>query len=193
MGQPEDYQGRGQGLFQHDLQGIAIDRFQPLEIVSFPLHKLLGPLDTAEELGHRHGLLRIEETGEGVDDIMRRHLSPMMKHDPPAQGEGPGAPIPGSLPKLGKGRKRLEVGIKLDQAVEDLADDSAPIDIGQKGRIKRGGIVLQHSAVNPPNCAPGLCSSGGPKVSAKLEGLCVSRLQQMHRETRSAIRTGFDI
>jgi hypothetical protein len=150
MGQRQNYQGRGQGLFQHDLQGIAIDRFQPLDIVSFPLHELLGPLDTAEELGHRHGLLGVQETGEGVDHIVRRCFPPMMKRGPPAQGEGPGAPIPGSLPKLGKGGKGFEVGIKLDQAVEELADDGAPIDIGQKGRIERGGIVAQHPAVSPP-------------------------------------------
>ena len=106
---------------------------------------------------------------------MRRHLPTMMKRDPPAQGEGPGASIPRSLPKLGKGGKRLEVGIKLDQAVEDLVDDGAAIDIGHKGGIKRGGIVAQHRRNIPPNFAPDLCSSGGPTVSAKLEGLCMSR------------------
>ena len=73
-----------------------------------------------------------------------------MKLHPPAQGEGPGAAIPGGLPKLGNGGGGLEVGIELDQAVEDLADDGTAIDIGQRGGIEGGGVVVQHPAVHPP-------------------------------------------
>ena len=143
--------------------------------MSFPLHELLGPLDMPEEIGHRHGLFEMEETGEGVYHIVRRHLPPMMKLDPLAQGEGPGAAIAGSLPKLGNGGKGLEVGIKLDQAVEDLADDGAAIDIGHKGGIERGGIVAQHPAVHPPELRSRHVQLWPPQGFCRSEGLCMSR------------------
>jgi len=46
----------------------------------------------------------------------------MMERDPAAQGEGPGAAILRSLPKLGKGGNRVQVGIELHQAIEELYD-----------------------------------------------------------------------
>src|SRR2546430_14746094 len=87
--------------------------------------------------------------GEGVDHILRCHLPAIVKLDPLAQGEGPRASIPGSLPKLGKSRYRLEIGIKLNESVEDLVDNGAPIGIGHQGRIKRDWIGAQHAAECP--------------------------------------------
>jgi hypothetical protein len=99
----------------------------------------------------------------------------MMKRHPPAQGEGPGAVIPGRLPKLRHAGQGLELGVELDQAVEDLADEGTLIDIGQRGGVERGGVVTQHPAVHPPELPPGRCRAGGPTRPAKLEWLCVSR------------------
>ena len=103
-----------------------------------------------EELGYGQRLGSIKETGEGVDDILRRHLSAIVKLDPLAQGEGPRASIPGSLPKLGKSGYRLEIGIKLNESVEDLVDNGATIDIGHQGRIKRNWSAAQYTAEYPP-------------------------------------------
>ena len=69
---------------------------------------------------------------KGVDHILRRHLPTIMKLDTLAQGEGPRASIPGSLPKLGKSRYGLEIGIKLHETVEHLADNGATIDISHQ-------------------------------------------------------------
>src|SRR5262245_9895275 len=111
----------------------------------------------------------MEETGEGVNKILRCHFSTMMKLDPSPQGEGPGAAILGSLPKLGNGGNHVEVRIKLDQAIEELVDDGAAIDIGHKGGVECGGIVAQHLPIYPPEFRPrffqlrplhGLCDAG---------------------------------
>jgi hypothetical protein len=93
-----------------------------------------------EELGYGQRLSGIKETREGVDHILRRHLPPIVKLDPLAQGEGPDASIPGSLPKLGESGYRLEIGIKLNEPVENLVDNSDTITIGAQGRIKRDWI-----------------------------------------------------
>jgi hypothetical protein len=71
-----------------------------------------------EKLGYGQRLGSVKETHEGVDHILRRHLSTIVKLDPLAQGEGPRAPIPGTLPKLGKSRYGSEIGIKLHESVE---------------------------------------------------------------------------
>src|SRR6266581_7749626 len=119
-------------------------------MVSFTLHEISSPLNTLEELGHSHRPVETEESSEGVDHIVRRHLPSMMKRHPSAQGEGPSAAILGSFPKLGKGGNGLEEGIKLDQAVEDLTDDGAAKDIGHKGGVERDGVVAQLPTVHPP-------------------------------------------
>jgi hypothetical protein len=150
IGNPQHGQEGSQGLIQHDLQSIAIKRLQTLHMGRVPLHERRGSLDMLQNLGHRHGPIETEETGQGVDHILRRHLPPMMKPNPSAQGEGPGASIPGRFPKLGQGGQGLEVGIKLDQAVEELADHGAAITIGHQGGIQCGGIVAQLPAVRPP-------------------------------------------
>src|SRR5215471_15629036 len=103
-----------------------------------------------EDLGYGQRLAGIKETREGVDHILRRHLPPIVELDPLAQGEGPRASIPGSLPKLGKSGYGLEIGIKLHKSVEYLADHSATIDISHQGRIKRHWIGAQHAAECPP-------------------------------------------
>jgi len=135
----------------------------------FPLHEISRTLNTLEEFGHSHGPVETEETREGVDHIVRRDLPTMMKRDPSAQGEGPDASIRGRVPKLGQGRNGLEVGIKLDQAVEELADDGAAIDIGHQGGVERDGVVVQLPAVHPPELraslfhlwlAQGFCQAG---------------------------------
>ena len=154
IGQPQDRQDRGQWLLQNHLKGITINCFQPPDALRFPLHEILGPLDMLEEIGHRPWAFGIEETGEGVDEIVRRHLPTMMKRDPSAQGKGPGAAILRSFPKLGNGGNQVEVRIELDQSIEDLADDGAAIDIGHEGGIERGGIVAQHPAERPPELCP---------------------------------------
>jgi hypothetical protein len=146
---PQGCQERSQWLFQHDSQSIAIQRCQPLDTLRFPLHEISSPLNTLEELGHSHRPVETEETHEGVDHIVRRHFPTMMKRDPSAQGEGPSAAILGSFPKLGKGGNGLEEGIKLDQAVEDLADDGAAIGIGHQGGVERDGVVGQYPAERP--------------------------------------------
>src|SRR5262249_51481661 len=94
--------------------------------------------------------LGIQQTGDGVDKVLRRHLPAVMKLDPLAQGESPRASISGGFPELSNGRNGLEVDIELDQAVENLPGDSAAIDISHGGRIERSGIIGQCSVVYPP-------------------------------------------
>jgi hypothetical protein len=72
-----------------------------------------------------------------------------MKLDSLAQGEGPCASIPGTLPKLGKSGYGLEIGIKLHESVEDLVDNGATVGISHQGRIKRDWIGSQHAAKCP--------------------------------------------
>src|SRR6266850_2669055 len=55
------------------------------------------------------------------------------------------------------------------------------------------GLSPSMRRYTPPNCAPGSCSAGGPKVCATPTALGRSRELQTHRETRSEMRTGFDI
>ena len=83
-------------------------------MLSLSLHEILGPLDMLEELGHRPWPFGIEESGKGIDSVVRCHLPAMMKRDPSAQGEGPSAAILGRFPKLGDGGNNVEVCIKLD-------------------------------------------------------------------------------
>jgi len=80
--EPKDRQRGGKGLFQRDLQGRAIQSFQPLDLVHGPLHERVGPLDTAEEFGFNPTHIGREKTGEGVDKILGRHLASMMELDP---------------------------------------------------------------------------------------------------------------
>ena len=149
IGQPQSRKQGGKRLFEHHPQGITIHRLQSLDRVRFPWHHILRTLNAAEELGQRSGLCGFEETDEGVDEIVRRHLPTMMELDPAAQGEGPGTSVLRSLPKLGKSGNRVQVGIELDQAIEQLCDDGAAKDVGRKGGIERWRVVEQRTAVRP--------------------------------------------
>ena len=86
-----------------------------------------------EELACREDLGGTEETGEGVDDIMRRDLSTMMKFDAPAQAVQV-RPSGDASQKLRQGRNRVKIGIELNQAIKYLPDHSAAIDVAQQAR-----------------------------------------------------------
>src|SRR5262245_49023792 len=90
--------------FEGHLQGIAIKRVQPPDGSGFPLYQLGGSLAATEELGLRPAGVGREETGKGVDKILRRHLAPMVEPDPLAEGERPEATISGRFPILGDRR-----------------------------------------------------------------------------------------
>jgi len=116
----------------------------------FPLDELIGSLNPAKEIDHRPKRVGTEKARKGVDKILRRHLPAVMELDPLAQGEGPGATITGSFPELGDGGNRIEVRIELDQALGDLRDNGAAINIAHKSRIKRSRIVGQRTTVSAP-------------------------------------------
>src|SRR5262249_28646929 len=114
---PQEGQARGQWLFQNHAESITIQCLQALHTGSFPFPELRGSLNMLEDLGYGQQPGGSKETSEGIDHILRRHLSTIVKLDPLAQGEGPHASIPRSLPKLGKSGYGAEIGIKLNEPV----------------------------------------------------------------------------
>src|SRR5215831_18651164 len=140
---------RSKWLIKRNLQGIAINRLQPLHAWTGPLHKIVGALDASQKFRQWSGLFGVQQACERIDEILRCHLSTIMKLHAMAQGECPGAPITRRFPKLGNGGNGVQVGIELDQAIEHLGDDSPAKDIGRERGIERGGVVVQNTPVCP--------------------------------------------
>src|SRR5262245_1223036 len=85
-------------LRQRDLQCVGVQSLQPLNPLCCPGKEFLRTLHTLKEPGPwRHGA-RVQETGEGIDKIIRTYFSTMMEFHPPTQFKGPYEPIVGRLP-----------------------------------------------------------------------------------------------
>ncbi len=117
MASPSTVKEGAKGSFQSQLQGIAVDGFQPLNCGRFSLNELIRSLNPAEKIGHGPKCFGAKEARKRIDKILRCHFPAVMEQDSLAQGKGPDATITGSFPELGNSRNRVEVRIELDQAL----------------------------------------------------------------------------
>src|SRR5262249_15314042 len=88
-------------LRQCDLQCVGGQSVQPLSPFCLPSKEVFGALHTLKEPGPWRRSVRVQEAGEGIDKIIRAHLSTMMEFHSLTQMEGPYQPIVRRLPGLG--------------------------------------------------------------------------------------------
>src|SRR5215831_4770942 len=76
-------------LRERDLQCVGVQDLQPLNPLCCTGKKLFCPLYPLKEPGPWRRGARVQEAGEGIDKIIRLHLSTVMKFYPLTQMKGP--------------------------------------------------------------------------------------------------------
>src|SRR5437879_1279926 len=79
----------GVRLRQRDLQCVGIQSFQPLNTLCCTGTEFFCALHTLKEPGPWRVYSPVQETGEGIDKILRDHLSTVMKFHSLMQMKGP--------------------------------------------------------------------------------------------------------
>src|SRR4029453_18353968 len=127
---------------------VPADSDEAPALASPAVPELRSSLDAKEQVGDPRAGPGIHKSREGVDDILRRHLAPMMELDALSEGKRPGQAVTRGHPELGECGGDAEGLVELDQAVEKLLADRETINVAQAGRIERGGIVAQGPAID---------------------------------------------
>ena len=104
----------------------------------------LDTRDGAELGGPGRGELRIEQTLEGVDDVLGLELASVVEHYPLAQREGDRERVVGHLVARCEAGKQVAVPVEDQERVVDLVEDQARRVLGVRaggeiGRLRREG------------------------------------------------------
>src|SRR5262249_49474924 len=105
------------------------------------------PLNAKEVIGAPRASLRVQNSREGIDDVVRGHLAAVVEFHTLPEGEGPGQPVARGHPELGEGRRDAERLVELDQTVEDLLPDRETVDAPQPSGVKRRRIVPEWASI----------------------------------------------
>ena len=138
---------RHRGFRQGYPDRVPVGRGEASHLLRPPVPKLRRPLDVHEEIGPSGTDARVQQPGEGVDDVVRRHLPPVVKLDALPERERPGQPVAGGDPELSECRRDVERLVELDQTVEQLLANREAVDVTLARGIERGRVVGKRPAI----------------------------------------------
>ena len=118
-------QDRGEGLLEAHSHRVAVQR--------------LDVLYGAELLRPGGCELGIEQALEGVDDVLRLELPPVVEHHPLAQGEVDREIVVGDAVVRGQAGEQVALPVEDEKGVVDVAEDEAGrvLCVGARGEVGR--------------------------------------------------------
>src|SRR3990170_4950415 len=145
----QDRHEGSQGLGEGDLDSVSVNGHQSRDLLCLPVSEFLGAPDAEKEVGDPRFHLRVEESREGIDDVVGCDLAAMMELHALPEREGPAEAVARRLPVLGQGRSDGQGLVEPDEAVEDLLGHRPAVDVGDASGIQGHRVVPEWTAIDP--------------------------------------------